>query len=246
MYRKTSPWLVILLVAGMGLAGCVDNNQSVVIQFMSALDEECTASVQSASPYTYVPSAELDVALDADLAPVVWAFPQIGNYLRTNFDPANQIPEAFDFSLERVTVTYEFLQGRENPQLGNLLALEEQETTTYVSSIIPAANTSGVPGLAVVGVELIPLDVANSLLRPIFPVTGDQTAYDTLARSIVLGAHVQVHGTTSGGVAVSSNDFLFPINFCFKCLVGIQDKTCNGGWNVCLPGQVESTVKSCN
>ena len=84
-------------------------------------------------------------------------------------------------------------------------------------------TTSGKPGQFVTHLRLIPPNVGSQL-----------AALSTDAEEFVLGVHITIKGTTLGGVDIESNEFIYPIEFCWGCLTA----TCpDGTYPSCLPGQ---------
>jgi hypothetical protein len=163
--------------------------------------------------------------------PIYYFFPQIHNYMPTNLSTCNCELDAMAIQLSKATISYEWLIGRESLTTyghGTLLGLEEGKFDIYLSGVVAAADQSGAPGQFVTHLRLIPPNVGTQL-----------AALATDAEEFVLGVHVTIKGTTLGGVDMESNEFVYPIEFCWGCL----SFSCpDGTYPSCQPGQDTNTL----
>jgi hypothetical protein len=225
--RKTGLFVLVLvaMVTTMVFVGCIDNNKSLVIVHNVVLDDECE----------YKPDPEyirtrgfLDLnhpAYGTPGEPRYYFFPQVNNYMPTNLSTCNCELDAMAIQLRKATISYEWLIGRGALETlhPELLSLEEGQIDIYLSGVVAPAGSGGDPGQFVTHLRLIPPDVGTRLV-----VLG------TEAEEFVLGVHVTIKGTTLGGVDIDSNEFVYPIEFCWDCL----NRTCpDGTYPACYPGQ---------
>ena len=140
---------------------------------------------------------------------------QIHNYMLTTADGENAIAEAHNVLIDRFEVRYKWLQGRELledpvafPAGPGLLLLEEQKISSPSSGYVGAASDADQPGITTSIVQAIPPSLVGSNLVNIG---------EGFVDSLVLGVRVKIIGKTSGGDRVESNEFLYPIYFCWGC-----------------------------
>jgi hypothetical protein len=238
--------MVILLAAF--ATGCVDNDRTLVVVFATPLDDQCQARVQTGGDYIYLPYGTLDLGHPYhNDEPEYYLYPQVHNYLQTNYNIDIGELDSMTIQVEKATVTYEWLSGREevleaSADLAPLLMLENDfEVTTYLSATISPSGDSGDPGQLVTVVRLITRDVGNLLT-----ILQSQTARNL--SKLTLGAHLRIEGHTLGGRKIVSNDFVFPIEFCWGCLsAACLDENGNViGYPACRPGQDSNSLECGN
>ena len=219
--------LTLVAVAVMtGFIGCIDNDKSLVIMHNVVADDSCIYQIDSEYMRT---RGFLDLnhpVFGTPAEPIYYFFPQVHNFMPTNLSTCNCELDAMAIQLKKATISYQWLIGGDSLTPlghGNLLALEEGTFDIYLSGVVAAADTSGKPGQFVTHLRLIP------------PYVGTQLAgLSTDAEEFVLGVHVTIKGTTLGGVDMESNEFVYPIEFCWGCL----SYTCpDGTYPSCSPGQ---------
>ena len=218
--------VVVAAALTMSFVGCIDNNKSLVIMYNVVPGDDCTYQINSEEIRT---RGFLDLnhpAYGTPAEPIYYFFPQISNFMPTNLSTCNCELDAMAIQLKKATISYQWLIGRDSlGPLGynNLLALEDGKFDIYLSGVVAAASTSGDPGQFVTHLRLIPPDVGTQL-----------AALSTDAEEFVLGVHVTIKGTTLGGVDMESNEFVYPIEFCWGCL----SLSCpDGTYPSCNPGQ---------
>ncbi len=211
------------------LGDMVDDG-SLVIVFASPMDDDCSVSTQSGDDYVYLPWGTLDI-YHPNFAgkPSYLLHLQVHNYIRHGGE--------FPIHIEKATVSYEWLSGRENIQgidfLEPLLAVEEYEHQSFLSASLGQAGESGEPARLVMPVVIVPPSVGELLF-----------ALSNIGRlpQFVLGVHVRFEGKTHIGGKVVSNDFVFPLTFCVGCLSQVCDTYYNElAFPACLPGQDSPT-----
>lgn len=227
---------VVLMLVAVGLmagfVGCIDNNKSLVVMHNVVPDDSCIYQIDPEHIRTRG-FLDLDHPLFGTPAePIYYFFPQIHNFMPTNLSTCNCELDAMAIQLKKATISYEWLIGRDSlAPLGhnNLLSLESGTFDIYLSGVVGAADTSGKPGQFVTHLRLIPPDVGTQLAN----LSED-------AEDFVLGVHVTIKGTTLGGVDIDSNEFVYPIEFCYGCL----SYTCpDGSYPSCTPGQDSNTLE---
>jgi hypothetical protein len=221
--------VVLALVAAVvltGFIGCIDNDKSLVVMYNVVPDESC---IHQIDPEYVRTRGFLDLnhpAYGVPAEPIYYFFPQIHNLMPTNLSTCNCELDAMAIQLKKATISYEWLIGRDSlGTLGhsNLLTLEDGTFDIYLSGVVSAASSSGDPGQFVTHLRLIPPDVGTQL-----------TALSTDAEEFVLGVHVTIKGATLGGLDIESNEFVYPIEFCWGCL----SYACpDGTYPSCNPGQ---------
>ncbi len=237
---KLRNWIPILFLVAL-TSGCIDNDRTLVIEFMMPLEDDCSAVVQSGDDFVYLPFGVLDLAHPFFAGrPSYWMYPQVHNYMYPNANLDIKELESYKLSISQATVRFEWLKGKQevledDPALSNLLALEQNiKNVTPIGVVMPAGSETGDPGQLVTMVEAIPPEVGQLL----FLLNG-HAQLDKL----VLGVHTKIEGTTLGGRGVKSNDFVFPITFCSGCLSVEGFHYCvdpvSGATSsqVCMPGQ---------
>lgn len=259
MKTRATIWMMTVVMAG-AIAGCVDNDKSLVVTFADPLmdGDDCVAKVQQSSgEVDYLEWGLLDLSHPAFAGyPQYYLFPQVENRLLENANPDTSDLETNDIQLKKASVRYEFLDGRdvlEAPEnaVSSVLMLENQvQVDTYISGLVPASS-GDTPGTYVVQVRLISPLIGSQLL-----VLQNLAGVD-LDR-VVLGVHLRIKGDTLGGRGIESNDFVFPIKFCAGCLGGtnsnckddngddILDVNGNPVYPGCYPGQDSSTNYTCS
>jgi hypothetical protein len=222
MFGLTARLAIVLVMMS---AGCVDNDKSLVIQFVSVPEDECGFSVQSGGSYSYRATGLLDVGYGASPSYVVGI--QVHNYLVSNMDENSQTLDAFTIQVEKAEIKYEWLVGRGivEQNYPGLLVLESQTHVAPLSGSISAAGGFDKPGRLTTVYAAIPYSIGETLVGV--------NAQDAL--NIVLGVKMKIFGTTVGGSSIYSNEFVFPVQFCNGCLI----KTCADGSPAksCFPGQ---------
>ena len=211
----------------MGFVGCIENDKSLVIMYNVVPDESCVYQID---PEYIRTRGFLDLnhpIYGTPAEPIYYFFPQIHNFMPTNLSAANSELDAMAIQLSNATISYEWLIGRESLTTyghGTLLGLEDGQFDIYLSGVVGAADSSGdKPGQFVTHLRLIPPNVGTQL-----------AALAAAAEEFVLGVHITIKGTTLGGVDMESNEFVYPIEFCWGCL----SYTCpDGTFPSCQPGQ---------
>lgn len=220
MRTKAVQFLMAFVAAACLFAGCVDNDKSLTIVFAAPPEKDCSYKAQGSGDYTYVPYGVLDLAHPAHGGePVYFLYPQVHNNLGAGLDMDAWELESYAIQMESASITYEWLRGREEvledpnqADLAPLLMLENDvENTWFISAVVEPAGASGEPGKIVTVVEIIPPDVGSLL-------TIVQNLSSSNLSKLTLGAHVRIEGETLGGRQVESNDFIFPVRFCWGCL----------------------------
>jgi len=89
-----------------------------------------------------------------------------------------------------------------------LLFIEDQKVNSPTSGVVYAAEKIDDPGRTMSYVIAVPGPLIGSNL-----VSMTEAYVD----SLVLGVKIRVIGTTLGGSRVESNEFVFPIYFCWGC-----------------------------
>ncbi|MBW1808859.1 MAG: hypothetical protein JRJ87_11750 [Deltaproteobacteria bacterium] len=243
--RKKQFWIPIVALLATIAAGCIDNDKTMVIVFAGPLDDNCAASVQSSDGNVFLSSGILDLGHPYfNNEPVYYLYPQVHNYLVSSINIDIHELEAMTIQIEKATVTYEWLPGSEevleaSADLAPLLMLENDfEVTTYLSGTIGPGGEDGKPGQMVIGVRLITRDVGNLLT-----ILQHQTPRNL--SKLTLGAHLRIEGHTLGGRKIVSNDFVFPIEFCWGCLsYACLDENGNViGYPACDPGQTSNSLE---
>jgi len=250
MRAGKQPFLIVLAVLLGLFAGCVDNDKSLVIAFAAPLDEDCSPSVQDSDNFNYVPYGLLDLTHPSFGGhPEYYMYPQVHNYLYPTSNPDIGQMEANDIQMRKGVVTYEWLQGRAvvegNASTASLMLLEDDlvEVVTNLSSAVVGAGDGDEPGQMVNMVRLVTRQVGGQLILL-------TNLADLELDKVVLGAHVRLVGETLGGRTVTSNDFVFPIEFCVGCL-GNDDTACRDpDGNIiyypgCHPGQDTNANRPC-
>lgn len=223
---------LVAAAMALGLVGCIENDKSLVIMYNVAPDDSCVYQID---PEYIRTRGFLDLnhpAYGSPPEPVYYMFPQIHNFMPTNLSTCNCELDAMAIQLRKATISYEWLIGRDSlGPLGynTLLALEEGEFDIYLSGVVEPADSSGSPGQFVTHLRLIPPNVGTQL-----------AALGTDAKDFVLGVHVIINGTTLGGVEIGSNEFIYPVEFCWGCL----SSSCpDGTYPSCQPGQDSNSLE---
>jgi len=232
--RKLGRFVLVLVAVGIaaGFVGCVENDKSLVIIHNVAPDDSCIYKID---PDYIRTRGFLDLnhpGFGSPAEPIYYFFPQIHNYMPTNLSTCNCELDAMAIQLRKATISYEWLIGRESLAtygLGTLVGLEEGEFDIYLSGTVAAANTSGKPGQFVTHLRLIPPNVGSQL-----------AALGADASEFVLGVHITIKGTTLGGVDINSNEFVYPIEFCWGCLTS---SCADGSYPSCAPGQDTNSLE---
>lgn len=236
-YWKTGRLMLVLVAVSIatGFVGCVDNDKSLVIIHNVVADESCEYKID---PEYIRTRGFLDLnhqSFGVPPEPIYYFFPQIHNYMPTNLSTCNCELDAMAVQLRKATISYEWLIGGESLGtygLGDLARLEEGEFDIFLSGTVAAADTSGKPGQFVTHLRLIPPNVGSQLAA-----LGDN------ASEFVLGVHVKIKGTTLGGVDIQSNEFVYPIEFCWGCLTATP--CADGSYPACKPGQDSNNPALC-
>ncbi len=236
--------LVSLLAAALlaGTPGCIDNAKSLVIVAavpLVASEDSCAAQVQDEESFLYQPSGLLDLNYPGfGGQPRYFLHVQVHNYMLNNSSDENQTINANDVQLESFEVRFKWLMGRELledaatfPAGQGLLLIEDQKVEIPTSGIVGAAADTGSPGQTIAQVLAIPPALVGSTLT---------TMTESYVDSLVLGARIKVIGKTLGGSRIESNEFVYPIYFCWgchQCPSGMTYAACLGGQDgfSCIP-----------
>jgi hypothetical protein len=237
MSKRAVAMGIIFVTATCLFTGCIDNDQSLTIVGVVAPTAGCTWQID---PDQWWARGTLDLAFwsEQNLVenPTYVLLPQIHNNMPNNSDCTNKQLNTMSVRLEKATITFEWLYGRD--EVGTLQALEEMEETIYLAGTVDAAaDEGGDSGKMVIGMEAIPYQVGGMLTS-----LGEDTA-----KGVVLGLGIEVHGTTLGGSEMSSNKFVFPVYMCWGCLAvnpATYGYTCCSDapdqyYPSCIPGQDE-------
>jgi hypothetical protein len=138
--------------------------------------------------------------------------------------------------LKKAAIRYEWVRGREiiasEQNLHALFSLEEGEATFHLSGEIRSDGKYGaafVPDIRVIG-----------------PAVGTQlaSAGESYADSLELGIYVTLNAT-DGGSSIDSNEFYFPVHFCWGCLDTICCDGQDAYYPACRPGQDDNDLAPC-
>jgi hypothetical protein len=200
--------VALLLAITMMVSACVDNDKSWVVQFNIMPEyttEECTWETD---PEEFISSGLMDLSMTSTYV----ITPQVHNYL---INTSNDYElNSMDIQIEYATIRYEWLKDRNGVLTTNyptLMAIEEEEVRIPISGITSAAGDATTPGVLLMHVNIVPHHIGKQLQAIASTDIVDRT-------DLVLGAHFKLHGTTTGGTSMETNDFLYPIYFCSGCL----------------------------
>ncbi len=199
-------------------AGCISNDRSLLINGATGFKEDCTANTSETS---FLVTGVLDVApaYGPNFPLVYYNTFKIQNFL---YSTSGESLDSNKVMLEWVRVRLEWLRGKNiadpNLQSDMNLVVATPEQSFPLSGMIDSGN-EGKAGTAWVPMKLIDsVDGDNNSpglrLMDLF-ANPDNAIY---ASNLVLGLHIQVEGTTTGGQNIISNEFIFPLEFCYGCL----------------------------
>jgi|GEM_PF-6221760 len=209
----------ILVAIGIWIAGCVDNDRTLLIRGATGFGDDCSAN---ASETSFLPWGVLD------MAPAYGPnFPlrYYNSFLVQNFLVTTSIGGSVDTNkvvLEQVRVRLEWLRGKQIPDpalQSDLSAIENSAEQVFPASAIVDSSTEGKPGTSWVVLKLldsVDIDPTSPglMLTNFFSDSNNLVFVDNL----ILGLKIQLEGTTTGGSTVTSNEFVFPLQFCVGCL----------------------------
>jgi hypothetical protein len=204
MRARGAIWTTIgALVSAAALSGCVHDDSSIFIQQVLqppevSAGQQCTFKADPTEPY--INSGSLDISLDG----AYWAEFLVGNQLISQSSPNQLQTETSDVNLQGAEVRV--TDGEGNPIL----------SFTTLSAATVFAASGGTPSWSLLGVRIIDSDVIQAspdLLA--LPTLYAQGTYDVVR----IITYTKVFGKTLGGRYVESNEFEFPVDVCWGCLV---------------------------
>lgn len=212
-----TPFLAIAALLPSLVAGC---SEQLSIRYATAPDKNCRAT------------QTLDSILERGRLDLNHTFfdKQPVYYLNLSLSCTSAV------QLKKATFRYEWVRGREiiasEENLQALLYLENREATFHLSGEIRSDGKYG--ATFVPDIRMIGPDVGTQLA----------TAGESFVDSLELGIYVTLNAT-DGGSSLDSNEFYFPVYFCWGCL----DTTCCDGqdayYPACRPGQDDNDLAPC-
>lgn len=229
---KTSTGLALValvLATALGVAGCLENERSFIIAFVAPPDDECAAPTPSSgTEYLYMPDGLVDLNFGLfNGQPTYTFFVEAHNYIQTNGDGEQARLNSARITVEWIHVSYRWLVGRElleQPGLEGLGILEDLDVKIPYAVVIEGTDSFEDPTKTIVRItDAIPGDVGTTL-----------TALgSTDAHKAILGVKVKLVGHLGDGSRIESDDFIFPVRFCWDCHVCLGDLE----YGACIPGQ---------
>jgi len=204
MRARGAIWTTIAaLVCTAGLSGCVHDDSSIFIQQvlqpgLVSAGQQCSFKADPTEPY--ITQGSLDISLSG----AYWAEYLVGNQLIAQSSPNQLQTETSDVNLQGAEVRV--TDGQGNPIL----------SFTTLSAATIAAASGGTPSWGLLSVRTIDSDVVQA--SPQLSELGSLYALGTY-EVVRLVTYVKVFGKTLGGRYVESNEFEFPIDVCWGCLV---------------------------
>ncbi len=196
--RRASWWagLVLLGSGGAFLAGCVDNEQSIFIQQVSAPPEGGSCTITTDAQGLFLGNGTLDVAFRVTYEATLLV--------------GNQLAERGSRQQVRTESNRVAMEGSEVFAVDNGTGEVVFGPNTVPGSgfIDPSAGTD--PSYGLLGTVLFLGSASSGLVA--------QLRSGQLAGASIT-SHVRVFGHTLGGTSVESGEFLFPITLCNGCLV---------------------------
>lgn len=199
-------------------AGCISNDRSLLINGATGFKEDCTIN---ASETDFLVAGTLDIApAYGPNFPLVYynAF-KVQNFL---YSTSGESLDSNKVLVEWVRVRLEWLRGKNiaDPQLQlDLNAIAATPEQSFPLSGVIDSGSDGKPGTSWITMKL--LDSVDGDVRSPGYLLSDFFANPdnvTYASNLILGLHIQVEGTTTGGQNITSNEFIFPVQFCYGCL----------------------------
>ena len=221
--------VVLALSVALGVAGCVENERSFIIAFVAPLEANCdTPKPSSGTNFSYQPNGLIDLNFAAFSGqPTYSFFIEVHNYIQTNENEQQGRLNSARITVEWIHLRYRWLVGRElleQPGLEGLGILEDLEVKIPYAVVIEGTDSYDEPTRTIISVQdAIPSDVGTTLTA-----LGSNDAHKA-----VLGVEVKLVGHLGDGSRIESDDFIFPVEFCWGCHV------CPAGfvYTACNPGQ---------
>jgi hypothetical protein len=230
----TAVMVLAVGLAGLSVVSCITDERSFVIAATIPLDDltSCQHSIQDETDFLYQASGLLDLNFGPfNGRPSYSMVVQIHNYMVNNAAEGSERVNSRDVFLERFDVTYEWLTNRELlvlPEYQSLAIIENQDVKAYTSGLVFAGDGFDSPGKLLAAFVAIPPDVGTSLV----------TITQSGVQDWVLGVKAKAIGHTRGGARIESNEFLFPVYFCWGCDGCPADTaTTDYTYYSCTPGQ---------
>jgi hypothetical protein len=207
------------MAIGIWIAGCVENDRTLLIRGATGFADDCSVNI---SETDFLASGVLDMA--PAYGPT---FPlrYYNGFLVQNFLFNTSVNGSVDTNkvvLEQVRVRLEWLRGKQIPDptlQSDLRAIENSPEQVFPVSAIVDSSTEGKPGSYWVSMKLldsVDIDPTSPglMLTNFFSDSNNLEFVDNL----ILGLKIQIEGSTTGGSTVTSNEFVFPLQFCVGCL----------------------------
>jgi hypothetical protein len=213
---------------GAAIAACMHDDSTIFIQDVLAPQEvtEGTQCVFTASPtQVSITSGTLDLSL-RHFEYVAWFL--VGNQMVAEANGQQLMTETSIVNIQGAVV-------RVTDSAGTQLTTFTRDAA---GSVYPA--TGNVPGYAPIGVQI--LDTQTLATNPEIQSKVTNPSLSPLGRGVVrLITYTRVFGHTLGGDYVESNEFEFPVDVCYGCLIGSRVNCKAGAGSAttvpCYPGQ---------
>lgn len=232
--KHTTKFLLVSVLGCLaaGFAGCAESTPEIYIKANQPFDDECQSPTSAAGTTTFVSRGVLDLFLSNEyvMAPLV----------------QNTLVPSTSVSF-----------GAAGGGAGGGLTGNEWEANsvslTHAIVRFNAPDALGVPLLSRIEIPLSgsmePGGFAGLTLVPITANIGNVLSQSTLLRenldtTLTLELGLTFHGRTAGGVRVDSNEFVYPVDLCFGCLVDIPTEAVDRDFPLlpnCRGGLAEDT-----
>jgi len=198
--------LTAAIVAAFSLGACAETPELYILN-NAALDDSCEIPITTGTSGTFVSRGVLDLFL----TDTYYMYPVV----------ENSLVESNSVEYVQVGGRAQGLQG--NEWEANKITMTHAEITLDIPAAlnVPVAQSYEIP----LAGSLTPADFATVALQLITPAVGRQLSQSEFLRgstsSVTILARIRIHGRTATNRRVDSNEFVYPIELCFGCLIFI-------------------------
>jgi hypothetical protein len=209
-------WILgpLLVLSGLAMTGCADDTPGLFIRGNTLLTTDCEVNATGATrDFRSLGTLDLFIAQNYVMAPLIESTLVESETVSFGSTGGGQGLTGTDWEANSVSLTHAEIKY----DVPEAIGIELLNGVT-----LPLSGAVGPGDFVGISIEPIGESVGRILARSQF--------LRTSSTSIPMNLRITFHGRTVAGRKVESNEFVYPINLCYQCLLGTPASVIDSGY----------------